>query len=300
MSKVLQAHIALVVVSLIYAGTFSIAKEVIPVYLNPSAFVIFRVTGALILFAAVSVFVIRKKIDKKDIPRFILLAACGVAINQSFFLKGIVLTTPINASIIMVSNPVFVLIFSTMMKNEMLSMQKISGVLLGISGALLLLLFNKHFKFGSETIVGDLMILTNSFFWVVYVVMVKPLMLKYNAFTVVAWVFFFGLIFVFPLGINDIMHTDFTQISGIVWFNIAFLIFGGTFLAYVLNTYALRALTPSAMSIYVYFQPFLTTLIAVFIYKNDVLDFRKILSGILIIAGVYLVSRPPKKSGLKA
>jgi drug/metabolite transporter (DMT)-like permease len=295
MSKALQAHIALIVVSLIYATTFSVAKEVMPLYLKPPAFVILRVCGALLLFTLASIFIIKEKIDKKDIPRFMILGACGVAINQSFFLKGLEQTTPINASIIMVSNPVFVLIFSAMMKNEKISIQKITGISLGVTGALLLLMFNKHFKFGSETISGDLMILINSFSWAVYVVLVKPLMLKYNAFTVVMWVFLFGLIYVLPFGFNDLKHANFTAITSPAWGNIAFIIFGGTFLAYILNTYALRALSPSAMSVYVYFQPFLTTLIAVFFYHNDTLDTRKIISGALILSGVYLVSRPFKK-----
>ena len=296
MSKNFQAHLALITVSIVYAATFSVIKEVIPIHLTSEAFVILRIACSLILFGLISAFIIREKIERVDIPRLMLLGLTGVAINQSFFLKGLSITTPINAAIIMVSNPVFVLIFSVLMKNEKMSIYKIAGLSLGVSGALLLLMFNKHFEFGSETIAGDLLILVNSFSWAIYVVLVKPLMLKYNAFTIVKWTFLFGLIYVLPFGYNEFIQTNWSAITPHVWVNISFVVFGSTFLAYVLNTYALRALSPSAMSVYVYFQPFLTTLVAIIFYRNDALDTRKIISGALIITGVYLVSRPVKNN----
>lgn len=294
MSKRLQAHLALIVVSLIYAATFSVAKEVMPAYISPAGFVVLRSGSAMLLFWLVELLFIKQKIDKKDFPRLMLLGACGVAINQSLFLKGLSLTTPINASIIMVSNPVFVLLISAMILKEKIAFNKLAGIGLGIIGALLLLLFNKNFSFGSETIAGDTMVMINAMSWALYIVLVKKLMHKYNAFTIVKWVFTFGFIYVLPLGITDFTQVDFQALPVHVLRDIAFVVLGSTFLTYVLNTYALRALSPSEVSVYIYFQPFLTTLIAVYYYQNDELDLRKIISGALIIAGVFLVSMPPK------
>lgn len=290
MSKVIQAHVALIIVSLIYAATFSVAKEVMPVYVSPSAFVVIRSGSAMLLFWLVSIFFIKEKVDKKDLPRLAVLGACGVAINQLLFLNGLSITTPINASIIMVSNPVFVLLIAALFLKEEISINKIIGIVFGITGALLLLLFNKHFSFGSDTIKGDTMILVNSMSWACYIVLVKPLMQKYNAFTIVKWVFLFGFIYVLPFGFQEFQQINWALIPTIAWRNILFVVLGSTFLVYVLNTYALRALSPSAVSIYTYFQPFLTSLIAVFYYHNDALDTRKIISGILIVTGVFLVS----------
>src|SRR3954468_23503174 len=106
MSKTLQAHLALLIVNLIYGANYSIAKEVMPAYVQPFAFVLMRVGGALILFWIVSSIFVREKVDKKDFPRLALLAVFGVACNQLLFLKGLSITTPINASIIMISNPI--------------------------------------------------------------------------------------------------------------------------------------------------------------------------------------------------
>ncbi len=300
MNKVIQAHLALITASLIYAATFSVAKQVMPFHVPPSAFVVIRAGSAMILFWLVSAFFIKEKVDKRDLPRLAILGVCGVAINQLLFLNGLSITSPINASIIMVSNPVFVLLTAAILLKEKISLNKLIGIVFGIVGALLLLLFNKNFSFGSDTIKGDAMVLINSMSWAAYIVLVKPLMLKYNTFTIVKWVFLFGFIYVLPFGFSEFQQIKWAVMPASAWRDILFVVLGSTFFAYLLNTYALKALSPSAVSIYIYFQPFLTTLIAVFYYHNDTLDTRKIISGTLIIMGVFLVSWPsnwPIKSG---
>ena len=167
-----------------------------PAYVQPFAFVLMRVGGALILFWIVSALFIKEKIDKKDLPRVALLAVCGVACNQLLFLKGLSITTPINAAIIMISNPIVVLLIAAVVLKEKISISKFAGISFGVIGAAIMLLYSKTFSFGSETITGDLMILVNSISWACYVVLVKPLMKKYNTFTIVKWVFLFGFVFI--------------------------------------------------------------------------------------------------------
>lgn len=291
MNKNLKAHFALLVVNIIYGANYSIAKEVMPNYVKPFAFVLMRVGGAMILFWLVSLVFIKEKVDKKDIPRFALLAVFGVALNQLLFLKGLSLTTPINASIIMISNPIIVLWFASAMLRERISANKILGIIVGVAGASLLLLFNKSFSFGSETLAGDVMILINSISWATYIILVKPLMMKYNTFTIVKWVFLFGCIYVLPFGFQQLQEVAWNAMPVGIWWDVVFVVIATTFFAYVLNTYALRALSPSVVSIYIYLQPFLATLIAIYYYHNDTLDTRKLISGVLIIIGVYLVGK---------
>ncbi len=296
MSKTLQAHLALLIVNLIYGANFSIAKEVMPAYVQPFAFVVMRVSGALILFWIIGTFFINEKLDKKDLPRIALLAACGVACNQLLFLKGLSLTSPINASIIMISNPIVVLLIAEVVLKEKISISKIIGIGFGVVGAAIMLLYNKNFSFGSETISGDLMILINSISWACYVVLVKPLMKKYNTFTIIKWVFLFGFIYVLPFGYKEFTQISWATMPAQVWRDIMFVVIGTTFFAYVLNTYALRALSPAVVSVYIYLQPFFASLIAIYYYHNDMLDLRKITSAVLIVFGVYLVSQPFAKA----
>jgi drug/metabolite transporter (DMT)-like permease len=299
MNKTIQAHLALLTVNIIYGANYSIAKEVMPNYVHPFAFVMMRVGGALVLFWIVSALFVKEKIDKKDLPLIALLALCGVAVNQLLFLKGLSLTSPINASIIMISNPIVVLLIAAVLLKEKISFQKITGISFGIVGAMLLLLFNKSFSLGSETIGGDVMVLANSISWAFYIVLVKPLMKKYNTFTIIKWVFLFGFIYVLPFGFNEFKQVEWAAMPANIWKDIFFVVIATTFFAYVLNTYALRALSPAVVSIYIYLQPFIATLIAILYYRNDELDTRKIISGTLIIIGVYLVSQPFAKPRIK-
>jgi drug/metabolite transporter (DMT)-like permease len=295
MNKTLQAHLALIIVNIIYAANFSIAKEVMPEHVQPFAFVLMRVGGALILFWIVSAFLVKEKVDKKDLPYMAMLALFGVATNQLLFLKGLSITKPINGAIIMTSNPIIVILIAAIFLKEKISVQKVTGIVIGIAGALIMLLYGKNFTLGSETILGDMLILINSFSWALYIVLVKPLMKKYNTFTVIKWVFLFGFIYVLPFGFSGFKEISWSTFSPGIWHDVLFVVLATTFIAYILNTYALKALSPSVVSIYIYLQPFLATLIAVFIYRNDELDMRKILAGTLIILGVYLVSIPFKK-----
>ena len=296
MHKTIKAHFALLIVNIIYGLNYSIAKEVMPEYVMPFAFVLMRVGGALILFWIASAFFIKEKIDRKDFPRIALLAFFGVAVNQLLFLKGLSLTSPINASIIMLSNPIIVLIASALVLKEKISKIKITGVFFGLTGAFLLLFFNKSFSIGSATAIGDIMILINSMSWAIFIIMLNPLIKKYNAFTIVKWVFLFGFIYVLPFGYSEFKQINWHSIPPNIYWGIGFVVVATTFIAYFLNTYALRELKPEVVSIYIYFQPFIAALVAIYYFNNDEFDTRKLISGILIIVGIYLVSMRLKKT----
>ena len=195
MSPTTKAHISLFLAQVIYALNYSIAKDVMPVYIKPFALVMLRILGAFVLFWVLSFFLKPEKVEKADLKKIALLAIFGVVVNQAFFIYGLSLTKPINSAIIMISNPIAVMLFTIFMFKEKITVLKLTGLGLGIAGALTLLLFRGSFSFGSETIVGDMMTLVNSLSWGVFVVMAKPYMIKYHTVTVMKWVFLFGLIY---------------------------------------------------------------------------------------------------------
>jgi len=225
-----------------------------------------------------------------------LLALFGVAVNQAFFIYGLSLTKPINSAIIMVSNPIAVMLFTIFIFKEKITALKLTGLGFGVIGALTLLLFKAHgsFAIGSETIVGDLMTLINSLSWAVFVVMAKPYMQKYQTVTVMKWIFLFGFIYISPFGMPDLIAVKWISLSSQTLFAMAFVVVATTFLAYLLNTYALKALSSSVVSMYIYLQPFLATLIAIILGKDE-LTVIKVISASLIISGVYLASRKKKE-----
>jgi drug/metabolite transporter (DMT)-like permease len=289
MNKILKAHLALLLAQLIYGASYSITKLAMPQYIHAFPFILIRVSGALVLFWITSLF-IQEKMERKDLYKILLLALFGVAGNQLFFFKGLDMTTPINASIMMISNPIIVLILSAFILKEKISSNKIIGISLGVAGALILLLINKNFSLGTDTLLGDIFILINSASWAIYTIMVKPLMKKYNPVTILKWTFLVGLFYVAPFGAPNFHLIDWNNMPFNIYLCVAFVVIAVTYLAYIFNTYALRALSPSVVSIYIYMQPFLASLIAVGM-GQDSLDPVKVTSGMLIIAGVFMVSK---------
>jgi drug/metabolite transporter (DMT)-like permease len=297
MTPSFKAHICLFIAQVIYALNYSIAKDLMPDHIKPLGLVMMRISGALVLFWILSLFSKPESLEKGDLKKMMLLALFGVAVNQLFFIYGLSLTKPINSAIIMVSNPIAVMLFTIIVFKERITALKLTGLGLGVIGALTLLLFKAHgsFAIGSETALGDLMTLANSLSWAVFVVMAKPYMQKYQTVTVMKWIFLFGFIYVLPIGMPDMLAVNWSSLSAHTLFAMAFVVVATTFLAYLLNTYALKALSSSVVSMYIYLQPFLATIIAIYLGKDELTPL-KIVSGLLIICGVYLAGRKTKES----
>ncbi len=281
--------------NLIYGLNYTLAKDVMTGgYIEPFGFIFCRVTGALALFWFFHLLFYREKVDKRDLPRLALCGVFGVATNQLLFFKGLDLTAPINAAIIMTTNPILVLILSTVIAKENLSWIKALGIGIGISGALTLITLKQGFQFGTDTWIGDLFILINATSYGLYLVLVKGMMKKYKPITVIKWVFLFGYFIVAPVGWNEFTQIQWNTMPAFIVWETVYVIVATTFLAYLFNIYALKRLSPTIASSYIYLQPLLATLFAVWFGKDEITPI-KVMSAVLIFAGVYLVSKPKRK-----
>jgi len=290
MNSNLKVHFVLALVSLLFAINYTVAKIVMPNYMDPLALIALRVPSATILFWAFHYFfgTLKTAPAFKDLGRFLAAAVFGVAINQIFFFKGISLTSPMLGSVIMTSTPIVVLVISFFVLNEKITWFKSIGLLLGASGALLLIT-STGIDFSNATFLGNLFILTNAISYSIYLVIIKPLMAKYDALTVIKWVFLFGSFMVIPFGFNNLQSIEWGQFNYTIWTSIAYIIIGPTFLAYLLNLWSLKKVNPSLVGYYIYLQPLFATTIAV-IFRGDVLSFNTLIFSIMIFGGVFMVS----------
>lgn len=288
-SKIIWAHLALLGANIIYGLNYSIAKEVMPEYIAPFGFIFCRVLGALSLFWLFTSFGKQEKVKSKDLVRLMICGLFGVAGNQLMFFYGLNLTTPINAAIIMTCNPILVMIMSATIIGERITASKVSGVFLGLAGAAGLILNKSELSVSSDHFLGDLFIFLNATSYAIYLVLVKPLMSKYKAITVIKWVFLFGFIVVIPFGIHDFSQINWSSFTSSTWLSFLFVVIGTTFLAYLFNIFGLKQLSPSVVSTYIYSQPLIATIVALMMQKDE-LNLIKIISALFIFSGVYLVS----------
>lgn len=301
LSNTNKAHLALLGANVIYGANYLIAKGIMPDKIGPSAFVFIRLFLGAILFWIIK-FWIKERVEKKDLLRLAFCGLLGAAANQLLFFNGLSLTSPIDASIIITSIPVMVLIFSALILKEKITLNKLLGISIGGIGAVLLIWQGNNTQ-GTSSFLGNLFVFLNACCYGLYLVIVKPLMLKYNSITLISWVFLFGFIFMFPFGVSDLLATDFSSFDINTVLVIGFVVIFTTFFAYLFNIYALNYVSPSVNGSYVYLQPAVSFLmVSIYAYglghseyAQDI-NLIKILSCLLVVSGVYLISKKPKKN----
>ena len=280
-------------VSIVYGATFTLAKDVMPNYVQPYGLILIRVLGATVLFWLVSLFLSKEKIDKKDFPRIVVAAFFGVAFNQLTFFKGLIYTSPISASVIMVTAPIIDLILSAILLKERIFLRKIIGVLIGLTGATVLILYGKSIGDAPNANWGNFLVFVNASSYGVYLILVKPIAAKYSPLTFIKWIYTFGLIYVLPFGFSELSVVNWSTMPTVIYLEIGYLIVFTTFLAYLINLSAIRILKPTTLSVFIYLQPFFASIIAIGLGK-DSLNEIKVISALLIFIGVFLVTQKSK------
>lgn len=293
MSKRTLALTAAWIVSIIYGMTFTIAKDVMPKYIDAFGFILLRVAGATIMFWIVSFFFKTEKIEKSDFPRILAAAFFGVALNMLTFFKGLSYTSPIMGAVLMVTTPIIVLILSAFLIKEKLENKKVIGIVLGLAGTLFLILYGKSVVNAPNASLGNFLVFVNAVSYAFYLIIVKKLMDKYNAFSFVKWIYLFGFCMILPFGWKEFAVINWPIIPFEIYLKIGFVVIFSTFFTYLLNLLSMKELKPTTVAVFIYLQPFFATIFAIYLGK-DQLSWVKIGSAILIFVGVAFVIQKKK------
>ena len=296
MDKRILALIAAIVATSIFGFNHTIAKELMPNVLSPNALLYSRVLGAAICFWFVSLFTKREKVELKDFKLIIICAIFGMGLNMITALNGLYNSTPINSSIITTLAPIFIFLISVILLKEKISKRKYAGVFIGFIGTLTLILLNEKSLENAPNInLGNFYLFINSISYALYFVLVKPLTEKYNMITITKWLFLFSIFINMPFGLVEFMQVEWVEINHTSFIKIFYVVFCTTFLVYLLNLYALKNLKATTVGMFIYLQPVIGILFA--IYRGaDKLTIPDISSVLLVFAGVYLVSKKTTKA----
>ena len=290
MNKRYLALIAAFLATSIYGINHTIAKEVMPIYIGSSGFIMLRLLGATLIFWLISLFTPNEKIEKKDFLKILIASILGMCVNMLAFFRGLELSTPINSGIIITLSPVLVLILSYFFLKEKVTLKKIIGILIGFSGAVFLILNSSKTGINAPNIpLGNSFFLLNASAYAGYLIVIKPLTSKYNIFTLMKWLFLIGLVLSTPITFNQFIEVNWTELPWFAIWRMAYVVIGTTFLTYLFNIYALKTLSPTTVGSFIYLQPIITIGFAL-ITGNDVLDTTKLFSCLLVFIGIYLVS----------
>ena len=296
MDKRILALIAAIVATSIFGFNHTIAKELMPNVLSPNALLYSRVLGAAICFWFVSLFTKRERVELKDFKLIIICAIFGMGLNMITALNGLYNSTPINSSIITTLAPIFIFLISVILLKEKISKRKYAGVFIGFIGTLTLILLNEKSLENAPNInLGNFYLFINSISYALYFVLVKPLTEKYNMITIMKWLFLFSIFINMPFGLVEFMQVEWVEINNTSFIKIFYVVFCTTFLVYLLNLYALKNLKATTVGMFIYLQPVIGILFA--IYRGaDKLTVPDISSVLLVFTGVYLVSKKTTKA----
>lgn len=290
------ALIAVSIGTIIYGVNYTIAKDVMPTYVKPYAFILLRVSGATVIFWILSLFIKSQKIEKQDYKKIALASFFGIALNMLSFFKGLSLTTPISASVMMVTSPIMVLLFSFLILKSKIIQRQIIGIGIGLIGAILLIVYgNTTNENASNVALGNFLVFVNATSYGLYLVLVKNLISKYNPLIFIKWLYLFGLIFIIPFGLSEMGDINWVSMPTSIYLKIGFVILFTTCITYLFNLYGLSKLKPTTVSVFIYLQPVIASTYALLV-GSDSLNLIKISATLIIFLGVYLVTKQTKKS----
>ncbi len=295
-----KGHVALLAANIIWGLNAPIGKEALAV-VSATAVTAYRMLGACFAFWILSLFLPHEHVTRRDKVMLLFAALFGIVFNQGMFIYGLSLTSPVDASIITSMPPIITMILSAIFLREPITWKKVIGTVLGVSGALILIFGNSssHGGVSSGNALGDLLCLLAQVSFCIYLTLFKGLISRYSPVTVSKWLFLYASICFLPFSYNEILAVDYLSLPFSIYWRLAFVVFGATFLSYLFMTTGQHLLRPTIISMYNYAQPVVATIVSVTLGLS-VFSFSIGVAVLLIFSGVYFVTQSKSRAQLDA
>ncbi|MCR5709897.1 MAG: DMT family transporter [Bacteroidales bacterium] len=295
-SESLKGHLAVAAAYIIFGLNLVFCKDIANSgTVSPYVLFTLRAVGASALFWLLSLFLPREKVDKGDFWKIALASLVGLFLPQMTFLMAITMTSAIDTAIIGTLGPIFTMFFAFFFLKEPITGKKAGGVAISLAG-ILYLIFHSVQQGGAASTSpwGIVLLLVNSLSFSLYLGLFRPLISKYSVVTFMKWTFLFSLALSLPVSAKGLIATDFAAIPVNVRWEIGFLVFFATFVAYFLIPYGQKIIRPTLVSMYSYVQPILAVAFSIWA-GVDSLSWQKVLAAALVVGGVVLVSRSRRR-----
>lgn len=286
-----KGHIAMAGANTMWGLMAPVAKMVMAAgVVSPLLMTNFRIIGAAFLFWTASLFVPSEKVAPKDLLLLAGAAMLGILFNQGCYVFGVGYTSPGEASIITTTMPLWVMVFAAVILGEPITLKKVGGILLGGSGALMLVLGSSSAAVkGDNPMIGDMLVLTAQVSYALYLTFYRNFIKKYSVITLMKWMFAFASVVILPVSVKEWAGTawgDFTmtEIAGV-----AYVVFFATFIAYICIMIGQKHLRPTLVGMYNYVQPIVASCVGVWLGLDSFTPL-KMLAVVLIFSGVFLVT----------
>lgn len=296
----LLAHLSLAGAAICWGLMSPLGKDAMQHGIDGITLVSLRVLGGAILFWFTSLFTPRETISRKHIALLCLAAVFGLVGNQCCFTIGLSLTSPVNAGIVTTTMPISALLLSALILKEPITLRKALGVALGCCGAVLLVMTSVRTAAGASgmgDLRGDLLCFAAQISYTIYLTVFGRLAKRYSIFTVNKWMFLSATCIIWPFTAQHVWQTPWRALSMVTLAEIAYVVVGGTFLAYILMIRGQQVLRPTVVSMYNYVQPIVAVIVSI-ILGLAVFTLTHALAVALIFSGVALVTLSKSRKDL--
>ena len=298
-NRPLIAHLAMFLACAFWGLMAPVGKDAMTHGLDGLTMVTFRVVGGAVLFWLTSLFVPKEHVPKKDVLLFAAAAVFGLVLNQCCYTIGLSITSPVNASIVTTSMPIFAMILAAIILKEPITGKKAMGVLMGCSGALILILTSAaHASDKVGDIRGDLLCLGAQFSFALYLSLFQSLIRRYTVFTINKWMFLWASLMVVPFTFTHVSTVVSVPIPTKTWLEAGYVVFFGTYVGYILTMIGQKTLRPTVVSVYNYVQPLVSVTVSVMM-GIGVLKWTQALAVVLVFSGVMLVTKSKSRRDIE-
>lgn len=297
--KKLIGHSALFVANIIFGMNSPLSRMLMPEIIDPIALTFFRFIGGMLLFWLASLFVRREKVPPMDLLLLFVASLFALTLNQIPFFIGLSMTSPIDASLVVTLLPIVTMVLAAIFMKEPITRLKALGVLVGASGALLVVLNQQVDTNGASSMAGNLIVFAAVTSFALYLTLFKGLISRYSPVTIMKWIFLFGTITGLPFGLGTVMAVNFSDLADSSYYLIGYVVVMATFVGYLLIPVGQKVLRPTTFSMYNYIQPIMASLVAVMV-GIDKLGYVQGLAALLVFAGVYIVTQSKSRAQLEA
>lgn len=297
-NRPLIAHISMFAACAFWGLMAPIGKDAMTHGIDGTDMVTFRVIGGALLFWITSLFTPKEHVPKRDIFLFVGAAVFGLLCNQCCYTIGLSLTSPVNASIVTTSMPIFAMILSFFILKEPVTGKKVMGVFTGCCGAVILILTSAAAvtsKVGDLR--GDLLCLAAQFSFALYLSLFNKLIRRYSVFTVNKWMFLWAAVLLTPFTWNHVSAIEWTAVPVHTWWEAGYVVFFGTYISYILTMIGQKTLRPTVVSIYNYVQPMVSVTVSV-LTGLGVFKWSQAIAVILVFTGVWMVTKSKSRRDL--
>ncbi|MDL2278266.1 DMT family transporter [Parabacteroides sp. OttesenSCG-928-G07] len=295
-----KGHLAVLFANVIFGLNVPITKSLLTGWMTPMGYTTTRMLFGAFIFWLIGLFAPKEKVEVKDLLIIAAGGLFGLIVPQYTFALGLQYTSPVNFSLIVALGPIAVMLLAALFLKEPITMKKALGVLLGISGALVIVFQNRSFGSGPNDMLGILLALVNITNYGIYLIIIRKISSKYSPVTLMKWMFFFTVVFILPFGYAD-LFTQQIYASGVPWtayLQFAFILIFSTAVAYFLIPVSLKTLRPTTVSVYMNLQPIIASTVAILV-GQDVFSWDKPLAVALVIAGVIVVTQSKSREDVE-